>query len=364
MLRSPLLPFVRLSVPLLVLAACGGGRAAEAGAAVVDAKAPAVSEPRDRGPLPGQDDFVAYRQQMPDGNGGFEMMPIAGASFTMGSPANEPGRGEDEGPQLQVHVEPFWLGKCEVTWADYDQWNFDTERPQSKKPDGIARPTPPYMDMTFNMGREGYPAICMSQTAARQYCKWLSAKTGHFFRLPTEAEWEYACRAGSTTAYSCGDDTAALSEFAWYEANSGRELEPGAKPVPAYHKVGQKKANAWGLHDMHGNVAEWVADQYLADAYSAAHGAAPRRSPFLQPPQDSRGRPIRFSHVVRGGSWRDSAKTLRSAARLSSDAAWNARDPQIPKSWWYLTDGQHIGFRVLRPWREPSGEERARFEDL
>ena len=314
-------------------------------------------------PKPGSGDFVTYREKLPGSDVGFSMVPIAGATFLMGSPASEPGRKDDEGPQVDVQVEPFWMGRCEVTWAEYDLWGTDEQRPQSKKPDGVARPTPAYMDMTFNMGRDGYPAICMSHVAARQYCKWLSAKTGHFYRLPTEAEWEYACRAGTTTARSCGGEEQQLDAVAWHAGNSGRVLEPGAKPVPAYHEVGKKLVNAFGLHDMHGNVAEWVADHYLADAYTAARGVAPRRAPYFAPGRDDKDRPVRFPHVARGGSWRDEPALLRSAARQSSEPAWNTRDPQIPKSWWYLTDAQHIGFRVVRPRREPTAAERARFEN-
>jgi len=265
---------------------------------------------------------------------------------------------------VQVTLEPFWMGRCEVTWAEYDQWNSDTSRNQAKMPDGTSRPTPAYQDMTFNMGRDGYPAICMSHVAARQYCKWLSEKTGHWYRLPTEAEWEYACRAGTTTRWSFGDDEKELGDHAWFVGNSPRVLEPGSKPVPAYQKVGLKKPNPWGLFDMHGNVAEWVADRYLADAYAAARGESPRTAPFFAPERDDRRRPLRFPHVVRGGSWRDPAPLLRSAARRSSEAAWNERDPQIPKSWWYLTEGQHVGFRVVRPLREPDARERARFDNL
>jgi formylglycine-generating enzyme required for sulfatase activity len=315
-------------------------------------------------PKPGDANFRGYLQQIRE-DVTFEMIPIAGGSFRMGSPDTEPGRAADEGPQIEVRVDPFWIQKCEVTWAQFDLWNTDTTRPQSKEPDGVSRPTPAYMDMTFNMGRDGYPAICMSHAAARQYCKWLSEKTSRFYRLPTEAEWEYVCRAGTDTAYACGGDPkAGLADAAWFDQNSARVLESGTPPTPAYHQVGQKKPNAWGICDLQGNVAEWVADHYLADAYAAVHGAAPRQNPYFQPPRDELGRPVRFPHVVRGGSWRDAAPALRAAARRSSEPAWNERDPQIPKSRWYLTEGQHIGFRVVRPFREPSPEERARFENL
>jgi formylglycine-generating enzyme required for sulfatase activity len=313
---------------------------------------------------PAAGEFGAYRQAIADSGVGFDLVPIAGGTFTMGSPATERDRKDDEGPQVEVRLAPFWMGKHEVTWAEYDLWTTDAARPQSKKPDGLSRPTPPYMDMTFNMGRDGFPAICMSHTAARQYCKWLSEKTGRFHRLPTEAEWEYACRAGSKTAFACGDDAKELTKHAWFAANSERVLEQGAAPAAAYHKVGEKQPNAWGLHDMHGNVAEWVADTWLADPLAPARGEGPRVDPFFPPPKDDRGRPVRFPHVARGGSWRDPASELRSAARTSSEPAWNQRDPQIPKSWWYLTDGQHLGFRVVRPLQPPSAADRARFEAL
>lgn len=331
--------------------------------AVCAAGGPDAQQPQaPAGPRPGDRDFTAYRQVLPDSDVAFDMVPVPGGRFRMGSPQDEPGRRADEGPPVDVEVEPFWMARCEVTWAEYDLWTTDAGRPQGKRPDGLSRPTPPYADLTFQMGRDGFPAICMSHIAAREYCRWLSAKTGRFHRLPTEAEWEYACRAGTTTAWSCGDDADRLGAFAWFAANSGRVLAHGQDPVPAYHPVGQKQPNAWGLYDLHGNVAEWVADGYFADAYGPARGEGVRRAPYLRPGRDAGGRPLRFPHVVRGGSFGDAAADLRSAARRSSDPAWNVRDPQMPKSWWYLTDGQQVGFRVVRPWREPQASEREPFE--
>ncbi len=304
-------------------------------------------------PQPAAVAFAPYAETIPGSDVKFDLVPIQGGAFTMGSPPDEPGHTDQEVPALQVQVEPFWMGRCEVRWEEYDRW-YEADLPQSKKPDGLSKPTPAYTDMTFNMGRDGYPAICMSQVAARQYCVWLSKVTGHFYRLPTEAEWEYACRAGTTTAYSFGDDPAQLDDYAWHVGNAEQ----------AYHKVGLKKPNPWGLYDMHGNAAEWCADTFLADLLTEAHGAAPRPDPFFPPPQDSKGRPVRFPHALRGGSWLDDAPRLRSAARRASDPAWNKRDPQIPRSWWYLTEGQLVGFRVVRPLHEPTAARRAEFERL
>jgi len=168
----------------------------------------------------------------------------------------------------------------------------------------------------------------MTQHAARVFCKWLTAKTGRYYRLPTEAEWEYACRAGTTTAYHFGDDPASLGEYAWFYDNSSEKTQP----------VGKKKPNPWGLHDMHGNVAEWVLDQHLADGYQK-HA---ERDPLVIPT-------MLYPHVVRGGSWDDRAPDLRSAARAGSHPDWKQQDPQIPQSIWYFTDALHVGFRIVRP---------------
>jgi formylglycine-generating enzyme required for sulfatase activity len=296
-----------------------------------------------------------YSESIAGSDAKFDMVPIKGGKFVMGSPDNEAERKPDEGPQHEVSVEPFWMGKHEVTWDEYELWclKLDTSRREllkkestdyDKLADTVLMPTNPYSDMSFGMGKDGYPAICMTQLAAKIYCKWLSAKTGRYYRLPTEAEWEFACRAGTTTPYYCGGDVEKLGECAWHFDNSDDK----------YHKVGQKKPNAWGLYDMHGNVAEWVLDQYVPDFYKQVAGktTANPLSPGVK----------EYDRIVRGGSWTDDPPVLRSAARVTSTKDWKKQDPQIPQSIWYLTDAQHVGFRVVRPLRAPTAEEAKKYE--
>jgi formylglycine-generating enzyme required for sulfatase activity len=190
------------------------------------------------------------------------------------------------------------------------------------------------------MGKQKHPAICMTQHAARKYCEWLSAKTGHYYRLPTEAEWEFACRAGTTTTWSFGDDVAQLGQYAWYEDNADYN----------YHIVGQKKPNPWGLHDMHGNVSEWVLDQYAADTYSKL-AKSPEDNPLVIPT-------TLFPRVVRGGHFEDPPAQLRSAVRVASSLEWKEQDPQIPQSIWYHTDALGVGFRIVHPLNDPPEQER------
>jgi formylglycine-generating enzyme required for sulfatase activity len=276
----------------------------------------------------------------------FDVLPIRGGKFLMGSPKSEAGHQDDESPQHEVEVAPFWMGKYEVTWDEYEvfMFNLDIARRAAtgqqaseldKTADALTRPTKPYTDMTFGMGKEGYPAICMTQYAAKKYCEWISAKTGRFYRLPTEAEWEYACRAGTKTAYSFGDDASKLGDYAWYYDNSNETSHP----------VGKKKPNPWGLYDMHGNVSEWCADQYVADFYEKQAGKL-TKDPFAVPK-------LVEPCVVRGGSWDDDPERLRSAARRGSEQEWKQQDPQIPQSIWYYTDALFAGFRVVRPLSEP-----------
>ena len=181
--------------------------------------------------------------------------------------------------------------------------------------DAITKPTAPYTDMTFGMGKDGYPAICMTQLSAKMYCMWLSARTGKFYRLPTEAEWEYACKAGTSTAYSFGDDPSALSDHSWHMDNSKFQ----------YQKVGQKKPNPFGLFDMHGNVWEWVLDQFV-----------PHETRCLPKPWWTLVLPnTLYPRIVKGGSWDDDEAMHRSAARMGSEGWWKEQDPQLPQSVWY-----------------------------
>ncbi len=297
-----------------------------------------------------------YTDVIANGDITFDMVPIPGGKFTMGSPDSEADRNDDEGPQYEVEIEPFWMGKHEVTWNEYEIWmfNLDIQRRELNKvapteteklADAVTRPTKPYTDMTFGMGKEGFPAICMTQLAAKTYCQWLSQKTGRYYRLPTEAEWEYACRAGTTTAYSFGDDSAQLGDYAWYFDNS----------EDAYHKVGTKKPNPWGLYDMHGNVAEWTLGQYIPDYYGRFAGKLSKNAW----PVATKVYPL----AVRGGSWDDDPAALRSAVRRGSSKDWKQQDPQLPQSIWYFTDALFLGFRVVRPLHEPAAEEKTKIWD-
>lgn len=283
------------------------------------------------------------------------MVPIRGGQFLMGSPKSEKGHKSDEGSQYKVKISPFWMSKYEVTWEAYEVWMEDTDifrrkirkvapnlRDKLADEYQLTQPTEPYTDMSFGMGKGDCPAICMTQLAARTFCQWLTAKTGRYYRLPTEAEWEYACRAGTTTAYHFGDDAAKLGEYAWYFDNTSEK----------YEKVGGKKPNAWGLYDMHGNAAEWVLDQYTTDFYGSL-GKKPAVNPLAIPKTI-------FPRVVRGGGWNDDPAQLRSAAREASCEEWKEQDPQEPQSIWYHTDARHVGFRIVRPLVEPSDMEKAK----
>ena len=171
------------------------------------------------------------------------------------------------------------------------------------------------------------------------------------YRLPTESEWEYACRAGTTTAYSFGNDPEKLDGYAWYYDNAGEDREAN------YHKIGLKKPNPWGLFDMHGNVSEWVLDQYQPEHYAGFAGNGEQNIySLLEVPTEL------YARIVRGGSWDDDPDALRSAARHKSDPEWKIQDPQLPQSIWYHTDALHVGFRLVRPLKVPSEAIRKKYQ--
>ncbi|SOE20177.1 Formylglycine-generating enzyme, required for sulfatase activity, contains SUMF1/FGE domain [Spirosomataceae bacterium TFI 002] len=290
------------------------------------------------------DDFESYQEKISNTDQVIDMIAINGGTFKMGSPEQEKGREENEGPQKKVEVSPFWMAKYETTWDLYLIYtNKDLEIDANLTLDAIARPTPPYVEMSFGQGKKGgFPVCNVTQYSARSFCKWLYEKTGHFYRLPTEAEWEYAARAGSKTAFSFGDNIASLGEYAVYFDNSNG----------AYKKTGSLKPNAWGLHDMHGNVAEWTSDQFLEDYFTKIKDG--QKDPFFSSN-------VIYPHTIKGGHWDDDPEFLRSASRVGSTPKLKQRDPQIPKSDWWMTNAPFLGFRVVRPLNEPSKEEIERY---
>lgn len=302
--------------------------------------------------------MVPYTVTVPGAEATFEMIPIPGGKFMMGSPNSEKGRRSDEGPQVEIVVEPFWMGKYEVTWAEYKPFmrldrvfkEFKRRKirlvDDQSKIDAVTAPSSLYdPTFTFEAGEEpNQPCATVTQFAAKQYTKYLSLLTGVYYRLPHEAEWEYACRAGTTTAYYFGDDPADLKEHGWFYDNADDYRQA----------VGQLKPNPFGLYDMYGNVSEWVLGEYTEDSYKRLEG---KSSSVV----DSFVRPTKlYPRVCRGGSWELEAEDCRSAARLrSEDEEWRYDDPNVPKSpWWYTNSpALGVGFRLTRPLHTPATRE-------
>ncbi len=279
-----------------------------------------------------------YTVTIPGTAATFDMAPIPAGSFEMGSA--DAGAPKDQAPVHPVTLDAFWMMTTEVNWDAYLMFMFADQANESAKPDtvvdALSRPTAPHLEMSFGRGNGGFPAISMTPHAANKYAQWLSARTGEYYRVPTEAEWEYACRAGGPASLP----EEQLGDVAWYQKNSpNNEFTDGT-----YHTLGSKKPNAWGLYDMLGNVMEWTADQY------APYTAGAATNPWVRP---TAAYPI----AVRGGSWNDPAARVNCTIRYKSDPVWKERDPQLPTSVWYMTDAEWLGFRLVRPSKVPSAEE-------
>jgi len=308
--------------------------------------------------MDGLNDFTEY---IPGSAVSFEMVAIPGGTFRMGSPDNEPFRKIDEGPVREVKVNPFFMAKIEVSWDEYMAFFKETGAKGktsdaylnviNEDVDAISGPTPPWGAPDQGWGKGSMPAITMTHYAAEVYCQWLTKITGKTYRLPTEAEWEFAARGGSETPYYFegdpkrfvkqgvrnklfGVDTTGINSYVAYMENSkARSIAPETK-----------MENPFGLVNMLGNVVEFCSDWYAEDAYSQYSEGV-----LINPRGPAEGE----EHVIRGGSFRDGAEKVRSASRdYTRSVAWLKTDPQMPKSIWWYSDCLHVGFRVVCEYNE------------
>ncbi|MFI5379136.1 MAG: formylglycine-generating enzyme family protein [Tepidisphaerales bacterium] len=238
----------------------------------------------------------------------WEMVAIPGGTLK-GFKANKDAEPKD------VAIKPFFMAKTETTWDTYEIYynarDIADRKEATRLIEAKVRPSKPYESPTFNFGQAGFPALASTRQAAVKYCEWLSGKTGKTYRLPTSAEWEWAARGGADTL-----TPEQIKEMAWYADNSATDDFPDGQTHPA----GKLKPNGYGLHDMFGNVAEWV----------------------LEPGEDALINP-----VAAGGSWKTKLEDLSPSYRQKQMKSWNVRDPQDPKSKWWLSDGKFVGFRVV-----------------
>lgn len=314
--------------------------------------------------------MVPYKERIVGSDVEFEMIPVPGGTFTFGAGEGDEGQQDDELPAVEITVRPMWVAKTEVTWAEYKQFmnmysifkEFEAMGSrlvdEEELNDVVTAPTPLYEPtFTYEFGEDPrQPAVTMTQYAAQQYSKWLSLLTHRQYRLPTEVEWEYACRGGTTTAFSWGDDPADADQYAWFYDNA----EDG--PL----QVASKQPNPFGLYDMHGNAAELTVDQYTEDGYQwlvdllAENPAATATQAANWPTEP-------WPHVVRGGSWEMDAEELRSAKRIATeeDDVLKNEDPNFPKSpWWFTNDpARGFGFRLFRSYDTLDTDSISRFWD-
>jgi formylglycine-generating enzyme required for sulfatase activity len=305
-----------------------------------------------------------FTETVPNTTISFNMKAIPGGTFNIGSPEDEQFRIPDEGPQKQVQISPFFMAEVEVTWDEFlafygataaEGRSTDTEGTRTEEDvDAISGPTPPYGQPDQNWGLGDRPAITMSFHAAQTYCKWLTQVTGKTYRLPTEAEWEYAARGGTQTPFFFegrpkdfaekgffgklfGTTSDSINSFVIYDGNSEAKTEEPDAVEP----------NPYGLKNMLGNALEYCSDWYAEDAYEQLSDGA----------IDPKGPASGEEHVVRGGSFRSPVGDVRSAARdYTRTEAWLKTDPQMPKSMWWLSDCNYISFRVVCEFDEKTGK--------
>lgn len=233
----------------------------------------------------------AYRESIPRTLASFEMVPVPGGTVTIGGQTST--------------VAPFFIGRTEVTWDLYDVFALGLDEPQGPAgADAVARPSQPYGAPDYGWGHAGHPVISVTRDAAEAFCAWLSTKTGKLYRLPTEAEWQHAATIASGREATAVED---LQAIAWHLVNAESRTHP----------VASRKADRLGLFDLFGNAAEWVTTR------------------------DG-------DRVTRGGSFRDPQERIGPAARDVQTEDWNERDPQLPKSRWWLSDAPFVGFRIVR----------------
>ncbi len=310
------------------------------------------------------DSFINFTEYIPNSTVSFNMIAIPGGKFRMGSPEKESMRQKDEGPLKEVELSPFFMSEIEVSWDEFlafyaqaggEGRSSDTEGARTQGDvDAITGPTPPYGQPDQNWGLGKRPAITMRYHAAETYCRWLSQQTGKTYRLPTEAEWEYASRGGKEGPYFFegdakdydnsrlwnrifGADDELISNYVIYDGNSqGKTQLPDAV-----------EANPYGLKNMLGNVAEFCSDWYTPDAYQQLSDGV----------RDPRGPASGTERVIRGGSFKSPASDVRCASRdQTQDEAWMKTDPQMPKSIWWYSDCNMVGFRVVCEYDEATGK--------
>jgi formylglycine-generating enzyme required for sulfatase activity len=272
--------------------------------------APAAAPPRANAPEPAATSSkpIAWSQKISGTTLAIDLVALPAGSIETDDP-------NARGAKRALDLSAFSISKLEIPWEAYDAFVFGLDKPSpdgsgassaSDATDAVTRPSHPYITMDRGYGHAGYPAISVSFHGAEEFCRWLTIKSGRKFRLPTESEWEYACRAGDRASVPFDGDLRALDAHAWYRANAQAKTHP----------CGAKEPNAWGLGDMLGNAGEWCTSA------------------------DGKG-------VVRGGSFRDEAEAVTFRARKPADPAWNKSDPQLPRGIWWLADGGFVGFRIV-----------------